>query len=180
MTTGVNMLIIARDNVHEKLDDKEYNVAFLVPNQSYEVIGIEYGYFRVVLDNLDAAMVHPIYCDVRNYESVNSWVQEISDEMFHFTPKEFAQHPYFFEQFHDGHLEFVNVYMHYLGKLLSISFVKDKVYNLYLEAIKDKHFILSYWMKEWMKSLFGVEKAIDLRQFSEIEWEQKLSGFFGE
>lgn len=174
------MLIIARDNVHEKLDDKDYNVAFLVPDQSYEVIGIEYGYFRVVLDDLDNALVHPIYCNVRNYEGVNLWVQEISSEMFHFTPEEFAQHPYFFEQLHDGHIKSINIYMHYLGVLFGISFVKEKVYNLYLEAIEDKHFIKTYWMKEWMKSLFGVQKAIDLRQFSEIEWQQKLSEFFAE
>lgn len=174
------MLIIARDNVHKKLDDKEYNVAFLVPNQSYEVVGIEYGYFRVVLDDLDAVLVHPIYCDVQNYKNVNLWVQEISDEMFHFTPKEFAKYPYFFEQLHDGHLDFVNVYIGYLAQLLGISFVKDKVCNLYLEAVKDKHFIISYWMKEWMKSLFQVEKAIDLRQFSEIEWQQRLSAFLEE
>lgn len=173
------MLIIARNNVHKKLDD-DYNVAFLVPNQSYEVVGIEYGYFRVVTDNLDAAMVHPIYCDVQNYDNVNLWAQKIDSDNFHFTPVEFDFCPYFFEYFHDGNLEYVNVYMHYLNTLFNSLKLRDKIYGLYLNAAQDKNFVVSYWLKEWMKSLFKVEKAVDLKQFSKKEWQQKLSNFFGQ
>lgn len=172
------MLIIARNNVHETLDNDDYNVAFLNPGQSYEVIGIEYGYFRVVLDNLDAAMVHPIYCDVQNYKNVNLWVQKIDDESFHFTPKEFNDYSYFFERFHDGEIECVNTYMHYLSTLFGIHSLKSTIYDLYLEAVSNEKFIISYWLKEWMKSLFRVEKAINLRQFSKADWQQKLAEFF--
>lgn len=172
------MLIIARSNVHEKLDNEDYNVAFLNPEQSYEVIGIEYGYFRVVLDNLDAAMVHPIYCDVQNYKNVSLWVQKIDDDNFHFTPTEFDSYPYFFERFHDGEIECVNTYMHYLGILFGVLSLKNTIYELYLKAVSNEKFIISYWLKEWMKSLFKAEKAIDLRQFSKADWQQKLAEFF--
>ncbi|WP_367108950.1 hypothetical protein [uncultured Psychrobacter sp.] len=174
------MLIIARNNVEGESIDEYYSSPSLTPEHCYEIIGMEYEYYRIVNDYLDPVLVHPIFCKVQNYKNVNEWVADIRDDHFFLTPKEFNIYPYFFEYLHDGSLEYVNVYMQYLGKLFGTSTIKSKIYAIYKQVLDEKQPRISYWLKEWMKSLFGVEKALELRAFNKNDWEKKLSNFFKE
>lgn len=172
------MQIIARENVQGDPIDTYYQAPSLIVGNCYEIIGIEYEYYRIVDDYLDPILIHPIFCDVQNFKNVNNWVADINDDHFFLTPREFSIYPYFFEGLHDANLEYVDIYLYYLNTLLPTADLVSKIYSIYNDAINHENTRVSYWLKEWMKYLFNVDKAVDLRRFNEADWKQKLYTFF--
>lgn len=139
------------------------------PDKTYWVIGIEYELWRVINDDLDPVLIHPIFFDILDYHDVINWQQTITDEYFYFTPKIFAQYPYFWEVLHDGDgensLQYADIYMVYLADLLGKQELCQCLESLYLQSINADIPYLSFWQKQWLKHVFGVTKAIELRHF---------------
>lgn len=123
-------------------------------------------------DNLDPVLLHPIFFDILDYHDVSNWQQTITDEDFYFSPKIFAEYPYFWEILHDGDaknsLQYADIYMAYLADLLGKDELCQTLENLYLLSVNNNIQHFSFWQKQWLKYVFGVEKAVELRQFEPI------------
>lgn len=148
-------------------------------NSIYHVIAIENDLYRVVGDNLDNQLISPVFFNVIEYEFVSDWQATINHETFDFTPTIFVQYPYFWEILHDGDaknsLQYADIYMAYLAELMGKTTVSQTLYQHYLTA-KSGENIFSYWQTQWLKHVFGVTKAIELRHF-EATFQPKINQY---
>lgn len=162
----------AISKIIEELDD--FNIPLpLTKGKTYHIIGIEYQYFRVVNDLLDPILIHPVYFDEIDYGGVSNWIPEIDDDAIFFTPSELAKYPYFYQILHEGDgdkfIEVADVYMNYLSTIFEKEELVGNIFKNYLSA-RDNKTPFPFWLKQWLKHRFSVDKAIELRSFSEKQW----------
>lgn len=85
----------------------------------------------------------------------------------------FDKFPYFWERLHDGNnehsLSYADNYMAYLFYDLNID-VANIVYQNYLKTLQGELGLICYWQKEWLKHVFKVNTAKELRKFDKKEW----------
>lgn len=156
-------------NNNDHLTDLVIYPPTIQPNKTYWIIGIENELLRVINDNLDPVLIHPIFFEILDYQDVSNWQQTINKDEFYFIPKTFAQYPYFWEILHDGSdknsLQYADVYMAYLASLLGKEYLCKTLEMLYLQSINDNVQHFSFWQKSWLKYIFNVKNAIEIRQF---------------
>lgn len=123
------------------------------------IISIEDNDARVVDKNLDNYLK-----ELSNYPDIH--LNDYPNDLF-------DNYPYFFDRLHDGDhahsLEYANIYLAYLYQVLNLD-VANSLYQSYLKTLQGELGLISYWQKQWLKYVFKVEFAKELRKFDKKEW----------
>lgn len=119
------------------------------------ILMIENDYIRIVDNNLD------------------NYLKPISDfpnlDLSHYPNSLFDEYDYFWDRLHNGDdknsLHYADIYMAYLFHHLKID-VANILYQNYLKTLQGELGLICYWQKEWLKYVFKVKFAKELRQFN--------------
>jgi len=107
------MIVQAKPGVNDHLYD-EFNNQGLSPGKYYEVIGIEYHYFRL-WDDCNDLILHPYYLfDILDPSIPDDWIIAANGEAL--LPSELSVDPYLAERFHDGDLRALEIVYAYVTK----------------------------------------------------------------
>lgn len=123
------------------------------------IISIEDDDARVVDKNLDNYLK-----ELSNYPDIH--LNDYPNDLF-------DNYPYFFDRLHDGDhansLEYANIYLAYLYQFLNLD-VANILYQNYLKTLQGEVGLICYWQKQWLKYVFNVHLAVELRQFNHADW----------
>lgn len=130
--------------------------------KEYDLLGIEDDNVRIVDDDLD-----PILLPCTEIEMIADSMQNLV-----FEPILSFEQPYFWCILHEGDaensLQYADIYMAYLTHQLNID-VAQRLYQQYQNTLQGD-MCLWYWQKQWLKYVFNVNVAQELRQFNEKQW----------
>lgn len=145
-----------------KIRDKYLPKNHFTQDEEYHLLAIEDDYVRVINDTLD-----PILLPCTEIEMIADSMQKIL-----FKPILVFEKPYFWCILHEGDeeysLQYADIYMAYLTQKLNID-VAQRLYQQYQNTLQGD-MCLWYWQKQWLKYVFNVNVAQELRQFNEKQW----------
>lgn len=149
-----------------KIRDKYLPKNNFTQNEAYHLLSKEDDYVRVVDDDLD-----PILLPCSEIEMIVDSMQNLV-----FEPILSFEQPYFWCILHEGDaeysLQYADIYMAYLTHQLNID-VAQRLYQQYQNTLQGDS-CLWYWQKQWLKYVFNVEKAIQLRVFQYCDWQEYI------
>ncbi|WP_394261960.1 hypothetical protein [Moraxella boevrei] len=90
----------------------------------------------------------------------------------------FDEYEYFWDKLHEGDDEcsitYADIYMAYLYQYLKID-VANILYQNYLKTLQGELGLICYWQKAWLKYVFKVNTAKELRKFDKKNWIDTIS-----
>jgi len=89
----------------------------VTPGETYEVLGIEAGDYRLIDDFGDPVLIDASACEVVDPARPADWVASIEDGVEYAYPPEFNE-PGFWERYHEQEAEARRVYSRYVNRKL--------------------------------------------------------------